>query len=35
VRAVVFGGPGQPVRVTEMDLALPGPGEVEVAYASC
>jgi S-(hydroxymethyl)glutathione dehydrogenase/alcohol dehydrogenase len=34
IRAAVFGGPGQPVRVTEVELAPPGPGEVEVAIAA-
>src|SRR5215467_7102801 len=34
VRAAVFSGPGQPVRVTEVDLAPPGAGEVEVAIAA-
>jgi S-(hydroxymethyl)glutathione dehydrogenase / alcohol dehydrogenase len=34
VRAAVFRGPGQPVRVTEVELAPPGPGEVEVAIAA-
>jgi len=34
VRAAVFSGPGQPVRVTEVELAPPGPGEVEVAIAA-
>ena len=30
----MFSGPGQPVRVTGVDLAPPGPGEVEVAIAA-
>ena len=34
VRAAVFGGPGQPVRVTELELAPPRAGEVEVAIAA-
>src|SRR5215472_4462510 len=34
IRAAVLGGPGQPVRVTEVELAPPGPGEVEVAIAA-
>ena len=34
MRAAVFGGPGQPVQVTEVELAPPGPGEVEVAIAA-
>ena len=34
IRAAVFYGPGQPVRVTEVELAPPGPGEVEVAVAA-
>jgi S-(hydroxymethyl)glutathione dehydrogenase/alcohol dehydrogenase len=34
VRAAVFAGPGQPVGVTEVELAPPGPGEVEVAIAA-
>jgi S-(hydroxymethyl)glutathione dehydrogenase / alcohol dehydrogenase len=34
VRVAVFGGPGQPVRVTEVELAPPGPGEAEVAIAA-
>src|SRR5215471_7282814 len=31
IRAAVFRGPGEPVRVTEVELAPPRPGEVEVA----
>jgi S-(hydroxymethyl)glutathione dehydrogenase / alcohol dehydrogenase len=34
VRAAVFSGPGQPVRVTGVDLAPPGAGEVEVVIAA-
>jgi S-(hydroxymethyl)glutathione dehydrogenase / alcohol dehydrogenase len=34
MRAAVFRGPGQPVRVTEVELAPPGPGEVEVAVTA-
>jgi len=34
IRAAVFRGPGQPVRVTDVELAPPGPGEVEVAVAA-
>jgi S-(hydroxymethyl)glutathione dehydrogenase/alcohol dehydrogenase len=34
VRAAVFTGPGQPVRVTEVELAPPRAGEVEVAIAA-
>ena len=34
VRAAVFSGPGQPVRVTEVELAPPRAGEVEVAIAA-
>src|SRR5215831_10494552 len=34
IRAAVFRGPGQPVRVTEVELAPPGPGEVEVAITA-
>jgi S-(hydroxymethyl)glutathione dehydrogenase / alcohol dehydrogenase len=34
IRAAVFSGPGQPVRVTGVELAPPGPGEVEVAVAA-
>ena len=34
VRAAVFSGPGQPVRVTGVELAPPGAGEVEVAIAA-
>ena len=34
IRAAVFSGPGQPVRVTGVELAPPGPGEVEVAIAA-
>jgi len=34
VSAAVFSGPGQPVRVTEVELAPPGAGEVEVAIAA-
>src|SRR5215471_10515067 len=34
VRAAVFSGPGLPVRVTDVELAPPGPGEVEVAIAA-
>jgi S-(hydroxymethyl)glutathione dehydrogenase / alcohol dehydrogenase len=34
IRAAVFRGPGQPVRVTEVELAPPGPGEVEVAVTA-
>ena len=34
VRAAVFNGPGQPVRVTEVELAPPRAGEVEVAVAA-
>ena len=34
VRAAVFSGPGQRVRVTEVELAPPGAGEVEVAIAA-
>jgi S-(hydroxymethyl)glutathione dehydrogenase / alcohol dehydrogenase len=34
IRAAVLGGPGQPVRVTEVELARPGAGEVEVAIAA-
>jgi S-(hydroxymethyl)glutathione dehydrogenase/alcohol dehydrogenase len=34
VKAAVFDGSGQPVRVTEVELAPPGPGEVEVAIAA-
>ena len=34
VRAAVFSGPGQPVRVTEVELAPPRAGEVEVAVAA-
>ena len=30
----MFAGPGQPVGVTEVELAPPGPGEVEVAIAA-
>jgi S-(hydroxymethyl)glutathione dehydrogenase / alcohol dehydrogenase len=34
IKAAVLGGPGQPVRVTEVELAPPGDGEVEVAIAA-
>jgi S-(hydroxymethyl)glutathione dehydrogenase/alcohol dehydrogenase len=34
MRAAVFSGPGQPVRVTEVELAPPRAGEVEVAVAA-
>lgn len=34
VKAAVFGGPGQPVRVTEVELAPPRAGEVEVAISA-
>jgi S-(hydroxymethyl)glutathione dehydrogenase / alcohol dehydrogenase len=34
VRAAVFSGAGQRIRVTEVELAPPGPGEVEVAIAA-
>jgi S-(hydroxymethyl)glutathione dehydrogenase/alcohol dehydrogenase len=34
IRAAVFRGPGEPVRVTEVELAPPGPGEVEVAVTA-
>src|SRR5262249_61866983 len=34
VRAAVFSGPGQPVRVTEVELAPPRAGEVELAVAA-
>ena len=34
VRAVVFTRPGTPVEVTDVRLAAPGPGEVEVAIAA-
>jgi S-(hydroxymethyl)glutathione dehydrogenase/alcohol dehydrogenase len=34
IRAAVLDGPGQPVRVTEVELAQPGAGEVEVAVAA-
>jgi S-(hydroxymethyl)glutathione dehydrogenase / alcohol dehydrogenase len=34
IRAAVLDGPGQPVRVTEVELAPPGPGEVEVVVAA-
>jgi S-(hydroxymethyl)glutathione dehydrogenase / alcohol dehydrogenase len=34
VRAAVFSRPGQPVRVTEVELAPPRAGEVEVAVAA-
>jgi len=34
VKAAVFDGSGQPVRVTEVELAPPGAGEVEVAIAA-
>jgi S-(hydroxymethyl)glutathione dehydrogenase / alcohol dehydrogenase len=34
IRAAVFSGPGQPVQVTEVELAPPGVGEVEVAIAA-
>ena len=34
VRAAVFSGAGRPIRVTEVELAPPGPGEVEVAIAA-
>src|SRR5215469_6385620 len=34
VRAAVFSGPGLPVRVTGVELAPPGPGEVEVAIVA-
>lgn len=34
VRAAVFDGAGRPVRITEVDLAPPGPGEVEVEIAA-
>src|SRR5215471_12304731 len=34
IRAAVFRGPGQPVRVIEVELAPPGPGEVEVAVTA-
>ena len=34
IRAAVLGGPGQPVRVTEVELDQPGAGEVEVAIAA-
>jgi len=34
VRAAVFSGAGLPVRVTGVELAPPGPGEVEVAIAA-
>jgi S-(hydroxymethyl)glutathione dehydrogenase/alcohol dehydrogenase len=34
VRAAVFSGPGQPVRVIEVELAPPRAGEVEVAVAA-
>ena len=34
MRAAVFIGPGQPVRVTDVELDPPGAGEVEVAIAA-
>jgi S-(hydroxymethyl)glutathione dehydrogenase / alcohol dehydrogenase len=34
IRAAVFSGPGQPVRVTGVELAEPRAGEVEVAVAA-
>src|SRR5215831_16881672 len=34
VRAALFSGPGAPVLVTDVELAPPGPGEVEVAIAA-
>ncbi len=34
IRAAVLDRPGQPVRVTEVELAPPGAGEVEVAVAA-
>jgi len=34
VRAAVFHGAGRPVQVIEVELAPPGPGEVEVAIAA-
>ena len=34
IRAAVFTGPGRPVRITGVELAPPGPGEVEVAIAA-
>jgi S-(hydroxymethyl)glutathione dehydrogenase/alcohol dehydrogenase len=34
IRAAVFSGPGQPVRVTGVELAQPRAGEVEVAVAA-
>jgi S-(hydroxymethyl)glutathione dehydrogenase / alcohol dehydrogenase len=34
IRAAVYSGPEQPVRVTEVELAPPGVGEVEVAIAA-
>jgi S-(hydroxymethyl)glutathione dehydrogenase / alcohol dehydrogenase len=34
IRAAVFGGPSQPVRVTDVELAAPRAGEVEVAVAA-
>jgi len=34
IRAAVFRGPGEPVRVTEVELAPPRPGEVEVAVTA-
>lgn len=34
MRAAVFIGPGQPVRVTDVELGPPGAGEVEVAIAA-
>jgi S-(hydroxymethyl)glutathione dehydrogenase / alcohol dehydrogenase len=34
IRAAVLDRPGQPVRVTEVELAQPGAGEVEVAVAA-
>jgi S-(hydroxymethyl)glutathione dehydrogenase / alcohol dehydrogenase len=34
MRAAVLAGPGQPVRVTEVELAQPRAGEVEVAVAA-
>jgi S-(hydroxymethyl)glutathione dehydrogenase / alcohol dehydrogenase len=34
VTAAVFSGPGLPVQITSVELAPPGPGEVEVAIAA-
>jgi S-(hydroxymethyl)glutathione dehydrogenase/alcohol dehydrogenase len=34
VTAAVFDGPGQPLRITDVDVAPPGPGEVAVAIAA-